>query len=69
LPYGSEAFADKVQQTTEYAYDANGSMTYDANSGISTINYNILNQPDIIQFGEGHKNAYTYEGDGKKLER
>jgi hypothetical protein len=66
--YGYEGFVDKVQATTEYAYDANGSMTYDANSGISTIQYNVLNLPDIIQFTEGHKNVYSYGADGKKLE-
>jgi hypothetical protein len=68
LPYGSEAFDNKASLTTEYAYDTNGSMTYDANSGISTIGYNVLNQPNVIQFAEGHKNLYTYGADGKKLE-
>ncbi|MBP1640244.1 MAG: hypothetical protein H6Q17_1827 [Bacteroidetes bacterium] len=66
--YGSEAFEDGPQAlTVEYAYDKNGSTTYDANSGISTIRYNVLNLPDTIQFSEGHKNFYTYDAAGKKL--
>jgi RHS repeat-associated protein len=65
--YGSEAFDNKASRTTEYAYDTNGSMIYDANSGISTIQYNVLNLPNVIQFAEGHKNLYTYDATGKKL--
>jgi RHS repeat-associated protein len=66
--YGSEAFDDGPQAlTVEYAYNKNGSTTYDANSGISTIRYNVLNLPDTIQFSEGHKNFYTYDAAGKKL--
>jgi RHS repeat-associated protein len=68
IPYGSEAFNDKQKIDTEYAYDKNGSTTADVNSGISTIQYNLLNLPDQIQFTEGHKNLYTYDAAGKKLE-
>jgi RHS repeat-associated protein len=67
-PYGSEAFDNKANLSTEYLYDANGSTAYDANSGISTIQYNVLNLPNIVQFTAGHKNIYTYGADGKKLE-
>ncbi len=66
--YGSEAFDNKANLSTEYLYDTNGSTTYDANSGISTIQYNVLNLPNIVQFTAGHKNIYTYGADGKKLE-
>ena len=65
--YGSEAFADRAKLALEYLYDKNGNMTWDANSGISTIEYNSLNLPDIIQFTEGHKNYYTYDAAGQKL--
>jgi len=68
IPYGSEAFNDRQKITTEYYYDQNGSTTADVNSGISTIQYNLLNLPDQIQFTEGHKNMYTYDARGKKLE-
>jgi RHS repeat-associated protein len=43
-------------------------MSYDGNSGISTIRYNVLNLPDTIQFAAGHQNYYTYDASGKKLE-
>jgi len=68
IPYGSEAFNDKQKIDTEYLYDQNGSTTADVNTGISTIQYNLLNLPDQIQFTEGHKNLYTYDASGKKLE-
>ncbi len=68
IPYGSEAFNDKQKIDTEYLYDQNGSTTADVNTGISTIQYNLLNLPDQIQFTEGHKNLYTYDAAGKKLE-
>jgi len=51
----------------ENTYDANGNMTWDANSRISAIQYNLLNLPDVIQFADGHQNYYTYDASGKKL--
>ena len=68
IPYGSEAFKDSLNVGTEYTYDKNGSTVSDLNTGISTIQYNLLNLPDQIQFTEGHKNLYTYDATGKKLE-
>jgi len=67
LSYGSEAFNDRAELETEYLYDKNGNNTYDANSGISTIKYNLLNLPEIIQFTAGHQNKYIYGADGRKL--
>jgi RHS repeat-associated protein len=67
-PYGSEAFQNLGEKaTTQYLYDKNGSMTADANTGISTIRYNLLNLPDTIQFTVGHQNRYTYDAGGQKL--
>ncbi len=68
IPYGSEAFKDSLNAGPEYTYDKNGSTVSDLNTGISTIQYNLLNLPDQIQFPEGHKNLYTYDASGKKLE-
>jgi len=68
IPYGSEAFKDSLSTGIEYNYDPNGSTTADINTGISTIQYNLLNLPDQIQFTEGHKNLYTYNAGGTKLE-
>ena len=67
LLYGSEAFNDRAELETEYLYDKNGNNTYDANGGISTIKYNLLNLPEIIQFTAGHQNRYTYSAGGEKL--
>ena len=67
LRYGSEAFKDRAELETEYLYDKNGNTTYDANGDISTIKYNLLNLPEIIQFTAGHQNRYTYSADGEKL--
>ena len=65
--YGAEDFVDNANLDTEYAYDANGNMTWDANSKISTIQYNLLNLPDVMQFTDGHQNYYTYSASGQKL--
>jgi len=45
----------------------NVNMIWDANSDISTIQYNSLNLPNVIQFSEGHQNQYTYDAAGQKL--
>ena len=70
ISYGSELFKDydnHIVIPTEYAYDTNGNMLYDANGGVSAIQYNVLNLPDKIHFAAGHKNLYTYDASGHKL--
>jgi RHS repeat-associated protein len=67
LLYGSEAFNDRVKDATEYLYDKNGNTTYDANGAISTIQYNLLNLAQIVQFTAGHQNRYSYGANGQKL--
>lgn len=70
ISYGSELFKDydnHIVIPTEYAYDTNGNMLYDANGGVSAIQYNVLNLPDKIHFTAGHKNLYTYDASGHKL--
>jgi len=69
INYGSELFKDSVNSNlqNEYAYDSNGNMLYDANGGVSAIQYNLLNLPDKIHFTVGHKNLYTYDASGHKL--
>jgi RHS repeat-associated protein len=67
IPYGSEAFVDRAELSTEYAYDKNGNTVYDANRGISTVRFNLLNLPEIVQFTVGHQNRYVYGAGGKKL--
>jgi RHS repeat-associated protein len=40
---------------------------YDANGAISTIQYNLLNLAQIVQFTAGHQNRYSYGANGQKL--
>lgn len=64
-------FKDYTKGTgIEYTYNANGAMSKDLNKGISSITYNSLNLPQIINIknmnAEG-RNEYTYSAFGEKL--
>lgn len=62
-------FKNGVNTTTEYYYDANGSMYKDDNKGISNIVYNYLNLPQTITVtGKGSIN-YLYDATGNKLRK
>ena len=37
-------FRDAANEETEYTYDANGNMLTDSNKGITSIDYNVLDQ-------------------------
>jgi RHS repeat-associated protein len=64
----SADFKDKVHNAIEYTYDANGNQTMDGNSGITSIEYNLLNLPKKITFAEtGVSNEYVYSATGTKL--
>lgn len=63
---GSE-FKDAVKQVNEYAYDANGNITKDLNKDITDIQYNFLNLPSKVTFGDGRTIVYLYSADGTKL--
>ncbi|MDR0939796.1 MAG: DUF6443 domain-containing protein, partial [Mediterranea sp.] len=64
----SHDFMDGADIDVEYAYDANGNMTMNANNGIYSIAYNLLNLPEKITFAEpGVFNEYVYSADGTKL--
>ena len=60
-------FKDAVKQANEYAYDANGNLTKDLNRNISNIQYNFLNLPSKVTFGDGSTIEYVYAADGTKL--
>ena len=60
-------FKDAVKQANEYAYDANGNLTKDLNRNISNIQYNFLNLPGKVMFGDGSTIEYVYAADGTKL--
>ncbi len=50
----------------EYEYDGNGNLTKDLNKNIVDIEYNILNLPNRIEFGDNSYIEYTYAADGTK---
>ena len=60
-------FKDAVKQANEYTYDANGNLTKDLNRNISNIQYNFLNLPGKVMFGDGSTIEYVYAADGTKL--
>ena len=60
-------FKDAVKQANEYTYDANGNLTKDLNRNISNIQYNFLNLPGKVTFGDGSTIEYVYAADGTKL--
>lgn len=61
-------FVDKVDGTypEEYYYDSNGNCTADLNKKIGWIQYNLLNLPQKVQFRNGTRNEYIYDGQGVK---
>ena len=60
-------FKDAVKQANEYAYDKNGNLTKDLNKNITGIQYNCLNLPSKVTFGNGNTITYLYAADGTKL--
>ena len=56
----------------DYNYDANGNMTFDKNKDISLIEYNHLNLPKKVTFGNaanGDYLLYYYDAAGIKLKQ
>ena len=51
----------------EYTYDENGNLTQDLNRNIKDIQYNFLNLPQRIEFGDGSTTEYLYDADGRKF--
>lgn len=64
---GGFEFRDGAKQANEYTYDANGNLTKDLNKNILDIQYNCLNLPSKVTFGDESTITYTYAADGTKL--
>ncbi|MFT4222013.1 MAG: hypothetical protein QM631_03510, partial [Dysgonomonas sp.] len=63
-------FKNYSNVATEYLYNRNGAMVKDLNKGISSISYNSLNLPrmvDIKNKTTEERNEYTYSASGQKL--
>lgn len=54
--------------SADFDYDDNGNMTYDATKGI-TIDYNYINKPIRVDFGDGRVLEWTYDADGNLLRK
>ncbi|MEL6143571.1 MAG: 3-coathanger stack domain-containing protein, partial [Bacteroidota bacterium] len=52
----------------DYAYDANGNLTSSLDKGITHIEYNYLNLPNLIQKGDNVRILFSYTADGLKLQ-
>ncbi|HEY8937451.1 MAG TPA: RHS repeat-associated core domain-containing protein, partial [Cyclobacteriaceae bacterium] len=66
--------ASRTKTNTEYLYDNNGNVTYDANKNITQILYNHLNLPTYIEFYSSGSSTrqtieYTYDASGIKLKK
>ncbi len=60
-------FQNGASSSSEYTYDANGNLTKDLNKNIADIQYNYLNLPSQITFGDGSTIVYLYGANGTKL--
>ena len=64
---GSFDFKDNANQDKEYTFDANGSMSKDANKGL-IITYDNNSMPKLMDFGKGKKISYNFSALGEKLQ-
>ena len=64
---GAFNFADGSNMNIEYEYNSNGCMTKDLNKKISSIQYNLLYLPSMINFKNGAKQKNIYSADGQKI--
>lgn len=65
---GSMDFHYGMNIGDDYTYDANGNLTKVLNKNITDIQYNVLNLPNKVTFGNGNSVSYTYAADGRKLQ-
>lgn len=64
---GTFHFVDGADEAVEYEYDANGNMVRDLNKCISSISYDLNNQPRKIEYNDGRNASYVYDAEGNKL--
>jgi len=65
--YATKEYYEKSRANNEMTYDPNGNMIKDLDRDIVTIQYNILNLPDTIQFKNGNQIINKYDASGQKL--
>ncbi|RZS90546.1 DUF6443 domain-containing protein [Aquimarina brevivitae] len=67
-----EGFKDGINTGDDFIYDTNGNMVTDNNKGISSISYNHLNLPSIVNINStAHTGniTYIYDATGAKLRK
>ena len=64
--YDMKEYRDYNHNGLDYFYDSNGNMTADLDRAIVAIRYNLLNQPDTVQFRNGSAIVNYYTADGKR---
>ncbi|MDX2190970.1 MAG: RHS repeat-associated core domain-containing protein [Bacteroidota bacterium] len=52
-----------------YTYDANGNLKSDSYKGITSISYNYLNLPSVINYSNGNRIEWVYDSRGTKLRK
>ncbi len=65
-------FTDGNPTGDDYAYDWNGNLSEDKNKHIESIEYNLLNLPEVITFQKEGKTAtlqFLYDATGNKLRK
>ncbi|MCH5686381.1 hypothetical protein LWM68_20230 [Niabella sp. W65] len=60
-------FIDGYTSTTDYVYDASGSLVMDRNKAIDEVTYTFFNKPEKVYFQDGSKIEYIYNAAGVKL--
>jgi len=65
--YDIKEYSSRNASGDDFAYDANGNMVKDLDRNIVTIQYNVLNLPDVIQFRNGNQIKNSYDAGGHKL--
>ena len=58
----------KSSNNITFVYDDNGNMTFDPSRGV-TIDYNYLNKPRRVDYGDGRVIEWTWDADGNKLHK
>jgi RHS repeat-associated protein len=56
-------------QNNDYTYDNVGNQTNDPHKGITSITYNYLNLPSVINWANGNKIELLYDAAGMKLSK
>ncbi len=55
--YNTVEYPQNYEHPSVFQYDANGNLIAQTDKNIATIQYNVLNLPDTIQFTSGNYNS------------